>query len=169
MAITPDVSLPHERVFVRRRFNATKGGIMKYLVSICAPYGDMGDSYEEITGEGNSEQKAIEDCVIKVRDYLSKNVMVELTGGLVLPKDVAMKMPTPPPDGYALLIIQERERWGGGYHFHAIPLPIDEDQHLGEPVMWGSVQVYEYFSQSSGDTDSFFENGSLSFVNGVWK
>ena len=137
---------------------------MKYIVSII-PSGHEGGTDEEIEGSGTSEEEAIADCLTKVRDYLAKNVMVELADGLCLSKDVAMTVPTP-PDGFALLIIHERERWGGGCTFLAILE--NECTDLGESILWGSVRVFHAYSDSSGDTDHLFTVRSMVFVDGTW-
>lgn len=139
---------------------------MKYIVSLADA---TWENEQVFVGEGTSEEEAIEDCLAKVRDHLSKNVMIELAEGLVLPKDVAMKMPSPPPEGFALLIIKERARWGGGYTFSAIPEDECEGMNLKDPVLWGSVHVFQYYSDNSGDTDHLDSKRSLYFEKGVWK
>lgn len=142
---------------------------MKHFASL-----SVGDHWAQklVHGEGDTEEAAAEACLAQLREELFHGI--KLAEGVILPKDVASKVPATLPDGYGLLILECCSHNNGDsydWRFFAIRCGDHSLWRSGEKYctfVSGPTPVRVLFADCNAEYEYVLPEGSYEFVDGAW-
>ena len=141
----------------------------RHIVSVSVSHGF--DS-EYLAGEGATEEEAAENCLAQVRQRLFHGV--KLAEDIILPKEVAARVPTV-PDGHGLLILECCSHSSGDsydWRFFAVRRGTHALGRVETDWTWpfeaGAIPVLHMFADCNAEYEFTLPEGSMQFVDGGW-
>gem|GEM_PF-6810239 len=125
------------------------------------------DATTLLRGKGQTKAEALAACLAQIGPHIEEGI--ELSDTLVVPEDVAVRLPQTLPEGHGLLILERCSHSSGNpydHRFFAVrygtcTLQRDSIVIGGKPVMYS-------FLDCNADYEFPLPEGSMEFVEGQW-